>query len=61
VWAVRPGEWWDGESIPIQDERAARVNGIATLNLTDHRIGLDSEWVNGILTRARRDLDRHQA
>jgi hypothetical protein len=61
VWFVPPGAWWSKEKYEAQEARAAQVNAIPTLNLTDRRIGLDGEAIRSVLARARQYAQPGQA
>ncbi len=52
VWAAQRAGWWSPERFAEQEERAARMGAIPTLNLTDRRISLGNERVRGVLARA---------
>ena len=54
VWSVPPITRWNEEHFMAHQERAARTNGIPTLNLTDLRIRLDGAMAANVLERARR-------
>ena len=56
VWAVGRSGWWSAERFAEQQERAARMGAIPTLNLTDQRIRLTGPHVRDVL-----DLARHYA
>jgi hypothetical protein len=52
VWVALRDGWWSPERYTQQEERAARMGAIPTLNLTDQRISLEGERVRGVLARA---------
>lgn len=54
VWDNYHGDGWSEEQFDLEQEQAAQVNGIPTLNLTDSRIELDGKLVQRTLDRARR-------
>lgn len=53
VWAAQRAGWWSPERFAEQEERAARVGAIPTLNLTDQRISLQGDRARGVVARAR--------
>ena len=54
VWDNYHGDEWSEEQFDSEDEQAAQVNGIPTLNLTDSRIEISGKLVERVLDRARK-------
>jgi hypothetical protein len=52
-----PADWWSPEGWLASRERAEKVGALPTLNLSDHRIRLDSDLVKVVLDWARRYIN----
>ncbi len=58
VWSASTIRGWSEERFTQQQKMAIRAQGIATLNLTDHRIDLDGPRVEAVLAQARDFMDK---
>jgi len=54
VTSAPPATWWHTEDFTHYQVLAEQAGGISTLNLSDHRIRLDSELATAVFDWARR-------